>query len=143
MTRRELSKIGEKLGINCGGKGGKPGPCPTGDQLTSAALTATKTATKLSIKARRGTGKYDFTGGSVADSLSEPLHRKETHIVERLGGASAVHKSVAFAHDQATESHIRSAESHKDEGRHIKAAEHRAAALAHQSAAKAHRSAAG
>lgn len=27
MTRKELDSIGERLGLNCGGKGGKPGPC--------------------------------------------------------------------------------------------------------------------
>ena len=29
MTRRELDRISEQLGLNCGGKGGTPGPCPT------------------------------------------------------------------------------------------------------------------
>lgn len=28
MDRTELQKIGTKLGVNCGGEGGKPGPCP-------------------------------------------------------------------------------------------------------------------
>ena len=27
LKRDELEQIGSKLGINCGGKGGKPGPC--------------------------------------------------------------------------------------------------------------------
>lgn len=35
MTRAELNQIGSKLGINCGGSGGTPGPCPTGDRRTT------------------------------------------------------------------------------------------------------------
>ena len=81
MKRSELSIIGEKLGINCGGKGGKPGPCA---YTNSKHISSTDEANGKEIAKSLG-GKYlKTTGGGDFQKIRHIEHDDPKQAVKDL-----------------------------------------------------------
>lgn len=130
MNRRELSEIGSKLGINCGGEGGTPGPCPT----NRGATTVTKAAHKASQEALAATVKEHGTNPSKAHHVSDAEYatKQSSHAMD--ASSQKLMGRVVHDHESAAREHAGIAKKQSELGYSDVAAAHQKAANAHKSA---------
>lgn len=70
MPQIDLEEIGLKLGVNCGGKGGKPGPCPT----DGTELARPKTRSPSSKRLKQAIAKADDLSKIADKTNTEESH---------------------------------------------------------------------
>ena len=111
MTRKELEKIGRVL--NCGGKGGKPGPCPEGDAARTATNDANEATLKTPVSTAHTFSKEAVRAGSKNHWKALQKHEAAAGVHEFEMGVTR-DKKVATAHKLAMELHLKAAKLHGD-----------------------------
>jgi len=97
MKRSELQKIGEIL--NCGGKGGKPGPCPLSGKA-SGLKSADDHLQSAIVKFPKGTKVRDILSGKTHKVLAHSPHG--SIIVRGQGKTREFHPSKLVAISRVT-----------------------------------------
>lgn len=115
MTQQELRLIGSKLGINCGGEGGTPGPCKSTGKSAQAKSTA---ANDFSRSLGDGGSKKDHLKAS--DLHEAAATEYESLLKQKSSGPSAYERqsmasdtryvSRMHKHTQLADRHLRMAE---------------------------------
>lgn len=129
----------EGICLNCGGKGGKPGPCPE--------------AAEAGERAKTGPGGWKFLGrywggrefSNIAKKMSEDAvkvsARAEQGFKTADGGTNmshASHAEAAVRHRDAAEAHRIAQADMEDAGKYVKARAHKDTARTHDEAADKH-----
>lgn len=144
-SHKGLTQNADSVSVNCGGEGGKPGPCPSGGGGAEAALSFSKSALKMT-KALDSSPKSGVTGransvGWMTGVITKSSQDAVKHANSAITGTSGPMKvDPITAHHWAADKHKEASAYHDQKAASaggLKAL-HEAAAAQHRKAADMH-----